>query len=79
MIPDGWKLVPSEATAEMIWAAKYVMSSTVGWDSFKEAYRAMIAAAPQGIPEMRKSEKFDIALNRAMENSKDTLAALAKK
>lgn len=78
-IPDSWKLVPSEATAEMIWAAKYVMSSTVGWDSFKEAYRAMIAAAPQSVPEKSKSEKFDIALSRSMENNKDTLAALAKK
>lgn len=35
--------------------------------------------APQGVPEMSKSEKFDIALSRAMENNKDTLAALAKK
>lgn len=46
VIPDGWKLVPIEPTAQMIWAAKYVMTSTVGWDSFKEAYVAMLAAAP---------------------------------
>lgn len=47
VIPDGWVMVPVEPTAEMIWAAKYVMTSTVGWDSFKEAYKSMIAAAPQ--------------------------------
>lgn len=49
VIPDGYVMVPREPTAEMIWAAKYVMSSTVGWASFKEAYIAMLAAAPQEV------------------------------
>ena len=50
VIPDGYVMVPKEPTAEMIWAAKYVMSSTVGWASFKEAYIAMLAAAPHDNP-----------------------------
>lgn len=48
-IPDGYVMVPKEPTAEMIWAAKDVMSSTVGWESFKLAYIAMLAAAPQEV------------------------------
>lgn len=44
--PDGWKLVPVEPTQEMIWSAKTVLASTVGWDSFKMAYAAMLASAP---------------------------------
>ncbi|PXW42145.1 hypothetical protein DET57_114137 [Klebsiella oxytoca] len=51
VIPDGYVMAPKEPTAEMIWAAKYVMSSTVGWASFKEAYIAMLAAAPQEVPD----------------------------
>lgn len=38
-----------------------------------------LPARPRNVPEMSKSEKFDIALSRAMENNKDTLSALAKK
>ncbi|ENQ6392669.1 Eaa1 [Raoultella planticola] len=36
-----------QPTAEMIWAAKYCFTSTPGWDVFKSAYIAMLAAAPQ--------------------------------
>lgn len=46
-IPDGYVMVPKEPTAEMIWAAKYCFTSTPGWDVFKSAYIAMLAAAPQ--------------------------------
>lgn len=44
---EGWKLVPSNPTNEMMWAAKNALSSTVGWNSFKEAYYGMLAAAPE--------------------------------
>ncbi len=47
VIPDGYVMVPKEPTAEMIWAAKYCFTSTPGWDVFKSAYIAMLAAAPQ--------------------------------
>ncbi|HDU2486545.1 hypothetical protein [Klebsiella pneumoniae] len=47
--PPGYVMVPKEPTAEMIWAAKYAMPSTVGWKSFKDAYIAMLAAAPQEV------------------------------
>ncbi|WP_323093865.1 hypothetical protein [Klebsiella quasipneumoniae] len=46
-IPDGYVMVPKEPTVKMIWAAKYAMPSTVGWQSFKDVYIAMLAAAPQ--------------------------------
>lgn len=49
VIPDGYVMVPKRPTAEMIWAAKYAMPSTVGWQSFKDAYIAMLAAAPQEV------------------------------
>lgn len=45
-IPDGWKLVPIEPTTEMVWAGKEELSSTVGWESFKQAYKAMVNASP---------------------------------
>ncbi|MDM8064610.1 hypothetical protein [Klebsiella pneumoniae] len=48
-IPDGYVMVPKEPTAEMIWAAKYCFTSTPGWDVFKSAYIAMLAAAPQEV------------------------------
>ena len=37
--PEGWQLVPKEATEEMIKAIRYASSFTFG-------YRAMLAAAP---------------------------------
>lgn len=43
---DGWKLVPIEATREMIWAGKENIS-IVGCESFQRAYQAMLAAAPK--------------------------------
>ncbi|MES3218617.1 hypothetical protein [Klebsiella aerogenes] len=49
VIPDGYVMVPREPTAEMIWAAKYAIPSTVGWQSFKDVYIAMLAAAPQEV------------------------------
>ncbi len=49
VIPDGYVIVPKEPTAEMIWAAKYCFTSTPGWDVFKSAYIAMLAAAPQEV------------------------------
>lgn len=49
VIPDGYVMVPKEPTAEMIWAAKYCFTSTPGWDVFKSAYIAMLAAAPQEV------------------------------
>ncbi|CAH3268208.1 TPA: hypothetical protein MCG37_004291 [Klebsiella pneumoniae] len=51
VIPDGYVMVPKEPTAEMIWAAKYCFTSTPGWDVFKSAYIAMLAAAPQEVPD----------------------------
>ncbi|MDP8648029.1 hypothetical protein [Serratia marcescens] len=42
-LPDGWKLVPVEPTAEMINAA---LAS--GALSIRSAYRLMLAAAPEG-------------------------------
>lgn len=42
----GWKLVPIEPTTEMVWAGKEGLSSTVGWESFKQAYKAMLNASP---------------------------------
>ncbi|HBC7418503.1 TPA: hypothetical protein KEY88_001161 [Serratia marcescens] len=42
-LPDGWKLVPVEPTAEMINAA---LAS--GALSIRTVYRAMLAAAPEG-------------------------------
>ncbi|WP_407302661.1 DUF551 domain-containing protein [Raoultella planticola] len=50
VIPDGYVMVPKEPTAEMIWAAKYCFTSTPGWDVFKSAYIAMLAAADCSIP-----------------------------
>lgn len=47
-VSDGWRMVPNEPTHEMIWAAKNALSSTIGWESFKQAYYAMLAAAPGG-------------------------------
>lgn len=47
--PPGYVMVPKEPTAEMIWAAKYCFTSTPGWDVFKSAYIAMLAAAPQEV------------------------------
>lgn len=47
MVPDGWKLVPVDPTAEMVWAAKGVLGNTVGWDYFLNAYGAMLVAAPE--------------------------------
>lgn len=49
VIPDGYVMVPKEPTCEMIWAAKYCFTSTPGWDVFKSAYIAMLAAAPQEV------------------------------
>lgn len=49
VIPAGYVMVPKEPTAEMIWAAKYCFTSTPGWDVFKSAYIAMLAAAPQEV------------------------------
>lgn len=49
VIPDGYVMVPKKPTAEMIWAAKYCFTSTPGWDVFKSAYKAMLAAAPQEV------------------------------
>lgn len=46
VIPDGWKLVPTEATRDMIWAGKENLS-IAGWESFQMAYQAMLAAAPK--------------------------------
>lgn len=43
VIPDGWKLVPVEPTAEMINAA--LASGAI---SIRTAYSAMLAAAPEG-------------------------------
>lgn len=51
VIPDGYVMVPREPTSEMIWAAKYCFTSTPGWDVFKSAYIAMLAAAPQEVPD----------------------------
>lgn len=48
-VPDGYVLVPVEPTQEMVWAAKNVLKHTVGWDSFVELYKAMLAAAPKGV------------------------------
>lgn len=42
-LPEGWKLVPVEPTAEMINAA---LAS--GALSIRSAYRLMLAAAPEG-------------------------------
>ncbi|KDV92904.1 hypothetical protein AB28_3070 [Raoultella ornithinolytica 2-156-04_S1_C2] len=50
IIPNGYVMVPKEPTAEMIWAAKYCFTSTPGWDVFKSAYIAMLAAADCSIP-----------------------------
>lgn len=41
--PDGWELVPVEPTTEMIDAALSMQGFTI-----KAAYKAMIAAAPDG-------------------------------
>ncbi|CAM7771913.1 siphovirus Gp157 family protein [Klebsiella michiganensis] len=49
VIPEGYVMVPKEPTSEMIWAAKYCFTSTPGWDVFKSAYKAMLAAAPQEV------------------------------
>ncbi|QXB19822.1 hypothetical protein [Lelliottia amnigena] len=70
VIQDGWVMVPVEPTAEMIWAAKYVMTSTVGWDSFKEAYKSMIAAAPQ-------QESVSSALEHGMASYSGAMQKLA--
>ncbi|WP_256870049.1 DUF551 domain-containing protein [Raoultella terrigena] len=64
MFPDGYVMVPKEPTAEMIWAAKYVMSSAVGWASFKEAYIAMLAAAPQDTPALNSLQSVDSVAGR---------------
>lgn len=50
VIPNGYVMVPKEPAAEMIWAAKYCFTSTPGWDVFKSAYIAMLAAADCSIP-----------------------------
>lgn len=47
VIPDGYALVPIEPTREMVWAAKDVLISSVGWNIFVAAYKASIAATPQ--------------------------------
>lgn len=53
---SGFVLVPKDPTAEMIWAAKDVMSSTVGWESFKLAYIAMLEAAPHDNPALNSAQ-----------------------
>lgn len=53
-IPAGYVLVPVEPTQDMIWAAKNVLSSTTGWDSFKRAYQSMIATASKSEPVKQK-------------------------
>lgn len=42
-IPDGWKLVPIDATRAMIDAAKRVEE-----DGYDAMHKAMLAAAPEG-------------------------------
>lgn len=41
-----WKLVPPEATPEMIQAANSTPADHIGIQRFADVYRAMIAAAP---------------------------------
>lgn len=50
--PDGWVLVPKEPTSEMVMAA---WDTTERSFSFRDGYRAMLAAAPkQYVPSSRK-------------------------
>lgn len=47
MCPEGWQLVPKEATDAMLQAADhYNEKHIVGDWSFAECYAAMVAAAP---------------------------------
>ncbi|PXW62865.1 uncharacterized protein DUF551 [Grimontella sp. AG753] len=46
-VPAGYVLAPEKPTQEMVWAAKNDLKYTVGWDSFVELYKAMLAAAPK--------------------------------
>ena len=54
--PEGWIVVPSEATAEMIQAAEdrqvegasYIAETSIQFALWREVWRAMIAASPSG-------------------------------
>jgi hypothetical protein len=56
-IPEGWKLVPVEATNEMQWAANDYAEATKdrpkGMWWWNRLYQAMLAAAPSPLPEER--------------------------
>ena len=45
--PDGWVLVPSEPTAEMVLATNGLTYRS--YDDAVEFYKAMLAAAPKGV------------------------------
>ncbi|EBP0012736.1 hypothetical protein HX37_18380 [Salmonella enterica] len=66
VIPEGYALVPIEATEEML-QASYRESSVYS----PSAYRAMIAAAPQ--------QEVTQALAKGMERYGDAMRELAKK
>jgi hypothetical protein len=52
---DGWKLVPTEATAEMVQAAEdrhvegasYIAEGSIQFALWREVWRAMLAASPR--------------------------------
>lgn len=74
-IPDGYAVVPLKPTPSIL---KVIEESNQENRGAIATYFRVIRAA-QNPGKMSKSEKFDIALSRATESNKDTLAALAKK
>jgi hypothetical protein len=56
---DGWKLVPTEATAEMVQAAEdrhvegasYIAEGSIQFALWREVWRAMLAASPRATEE----------------------------
>lgn len=74
VIQGGWVMVPVEPTHDMIWAAKNVMSSTVGWDSFKRSYQAMLAAAPDFRENAETSTNCPCCGRKPLKNRKCSVA-----
>ena len=46
-VPEGWKLVPTEPTKEMLEAGQTEWLDSAGADPSFDVYRAMLAAAPE--------------------------------
>lgn len=59
-VPDGWQLVPKEPTQEMC-AADFDCEDSIGIDSARTCYKAMLASAPPAPQSDRTAlEQYDL-------------------